>query len=107
MRILRSQQVWIHTYFITDCTFLPDHYAREIRRKMEAILDELGIVFGIHFFSPNEGGLVIVLACIPLPETMQQIEGRLSEIIKPIPARPRRAAVRIEAPMARPAARRR
>jgi len=97
MKILRTQRVWIHTHFITDCTFLPDHQARAVRRKMEALLDRLGIVFGIHFASSDDGGLSIVLECVPLPETLETIEVQLADFIKDIPARPRKTEVRIDA----------
>jgi hypothetical protein len=101
MKILRREQVWIHTHFITDCSYLPDHYAREIRRKTERLLAKLGIVFGIHFDSRGDEGLRIVLECIPLPETMKKIETGLVEILEPIPARPRKTEVAIEAPSRR------
>lgn len=98
MNIVRREAVWIHTHFVTDCTYLPDHYAREIRRKADRLLGKVGIVFGIHFDSRGDEGLRIVLECIPLPETMKQIEQGLAEIIQPMPARPRKTEVRVEAP---------
>jgi hypothetical protein len=101
MKILRREEIWIHTHFVTDCAYLADHHAREIRRKMDQVLDEARIVFGIHFDSKGEGGLRIVLECIPLPETMRRIEPALTEIVKPIPARPRKTEVRIEPPRRR------
>jgi len=76
--------------------YLPDHHAREIRRKMGRVLDKVGIVFGIHFDSRGDEGLHIVLECIPLPETMGKIESALTEIVGPIPALPRRTKVEIE-----------
>ncbi len=105
MQVLRRDTVWIHTHFVTDCAYLPDHHAREIRRKMDRVLDKLGIVFGIHFDSRGEEGLRIVLECIPLPGTMREIESKLTEIIAAIPARPRKTRVEIEAPGQRAAAR--
>jgi hypothetical protein len=102
MRILRRDEVWIHTHFVTDCSYLPDHRAREIVTKMDRVLEELGIVFGIHFDSdPREKGLSIVLECVPLPETMSKIEAALAEIIRAIPSRPRDTKVEIE-PARRP-----
>ena len=99
MRILRREEVWIHTHFVTDCTYLPAHFAREIRSKMDRVLDQLGIVFGIHFDSrSDEQGLTIILECIPLQEAMRKIELALAEIVKPIPARPRKTQVRVEPP---------
>jgi hypothetical protein len=107
MKILRRQRVWIHTHFVTDCTFLPDHHARAIRRKMDALLDELGIVFGIHFASSDERALSIVLECVPLTDTLERIEVQLADLIKDIPARPRKTQMRIEAARRESAARRR
>lgn len=96
MKILRREEIWIHTHFVTDCVYLPDHYVREIRRKVARLLDESGIVFGIHFDGRGEGGLRIVLECIPLPETMSRIEQGIREIVAPIPARPRKTEAAIE-----------
>lgn len=107
MKIVRRQEMWIHTHFVTNCTYLPDHHAREIRRKVNRLLEKLGIVFGIHFDEKYDGGLRIVLECIPLPETMEKVESGLAEIIEPIPARPRKTKVRIEPPARRVKAARR
>ncbi|MFB3879864.1 MAG: hypothetical protein ACE149_01310 [Armatimonadota bacterium] len=98
MKLLRREKVWIHTHFITDCTYLPDHFAREIARKMDRLLEKERIVFGIHYDSHGDEGLRIVLECIPLPETMARIEQGLAEIISSIPARPRKTAVQVEPP---------
>jgi hypothetical protein len=98
VKIARRETVWIHTHFVTDCSYLPDHHGREIRRKVDRLLERVGIVFGIHFDSGGDEGLRIVLECIPLPETMKQIEEGLAEIIEPIPARPGKTEVRVEAP---------
>jgi hypothetical protein len=98
MRVLGREEIWIHTHFVTDCRYLPDHVARETRRKIDRVLDRLGIVFGIHFDCRGEEGLRIVLECIPLRETMQQIEAALTALIEPIPSRPRRTQVNIEPP---------
>ena len=107
MKIVRRQEMWIHTHFVTNCTYLPDHLAREIRRKVNRLLEKLGIVFGIHFDEKYDGGLRIVLECIPLPETMEKVESGVAEIIEPIPARPRKTKVRIEPPARRVKAARR
>jgi len=107
MKIVRREQVWIHTHFLTNCTYLPDHHAREIRRKTDRLLDELGIVLGIHFDSRGNEGLRVVLECSPLPETMKKIEAGLAEILGPIPARPRKTEVAIEPPNRRLAPERR
>jgi len=98
MKLLHREEIWIHTHFVTDCRYLPEHFAREIREKMDRVLDGLGIVFGIHFDGRGEEGLRIVLECIPLRETMEKAEGALREIIRPIPARPRRTKVQIGPP---------
>lgn len=104
MKILQRETVWIHTHFITDCVYLADHHAREIRDRMDRVLAEHRIVFGIHFDTGGDRqGLRIVLECVPLPETMRSIESALAEIIEPMPARPRRTRVEIE-PSARRAA---
>lgn len=102
MRILRREEIWINTHFVTDCSYLPDHAAREIGRKMDRVLESLGIVFGIHFDSRGGEGVRIVLECIPLREKMQQIEAELTALIEPIPSRPRRTRVEVEPPGARP-----
>jgi hypothetical protein len=98
VRIIRRERVWIHTHFVTDCTYLPDHFAREITRNMDRLLEKEGIVFGVHFDSHGDEGLRIVLECVPLPETMGRIQEGLAEMIAPIPAHPRKTAVRVEAP---------
>jgi hypothetical protein len=101
MKIVRREETWIHTHFVTNCTYLPADEARKIRRSMNRLLDRLGIVFGLHFESGDEGGLRIVLECIPLPEAMEEIESHLSDVVKPIPARPRRTRVEIDPPQGR------
>jgi hypothetical protein len=98
VKVIRRERVWIHTHFVTDCTYLPDHFAREITRKMDRLLEQARIVFGIHFDSRGDGELCIVLECLPLPETMARIEAGMAEIIAPVPARPRKTEVRVEAP---------
>jgi hypothetical protein len=104
MKILRREEIWIHTHFVTDCTYLPDHYARGVRRRAERLLDQVGIVFGIHFDDRGDRGLRIVLECIPLPQTMQKIEAELAKIVEPIPSRSRKTDVRIEPPARKPIA---
>jgi hypothetical protein len=107
MKLMAREQTWIHTHFVTDCAYLPDDRARRIQRSMQRVLDEAGIVFGVHFESGENGGLRIVLECIPLPETMEKIEGALADILRPIPSRPRRTRVEIEPPKRRAATKRR
>ena len=98
MKILRREEIWIHTHFVTDCTYLPDHEARRVRHRTARLLDQVGIVFGIHFDDRGDRGLRIVLECIPLPETMKKIEAELAKIVETIPSRPRKTDVRIEPP---------
>ena len=98
MKIVRREEIWIHTHFVTDCTYLPDHYARRVRHRTARLLDQVGIVFGIHFDGRGDRGLRIVLECIPLPETMCKIETELAKIVEPIPSRQRKTDVRIEPP---------
>ena len=102
MKIVQREVVWIHTHFVTDCVYLPAHYAREIREKMRRVLERERIVFGIRFDSrASDEGLRIILECVPLPEPMERIASALAEIIKPMPSRPRKTTVEI-APPARP-----
>lgn len=107
MKVLRREETWIHTHFVTDCQYLPADEARRIRRSMKRLLDKLGIVFGIHFESAAEDGLRIVLECIPLPDALETIESKLAEVVAPIAPRPRETRVQIEPPRRRAAARRR
>ena len=65
---------------------------------MGPLLDQVGIVFGMHFDDRGDRGLRIVLECIPLPKTMQKIEAELAKIVETIPSRPRKTDVRIEPP---------
>jgi hypothetical protein len=96
MRILRRETVFVHTHFASDCEYLPDDRAREIRKHMARVLDELGIVFGIHFAaSRTERGLRIVLECIPGRAEMERIENELAELTKDIPCRPRKTTVTV------------
>jgi len=97
MNILRREEIWIHTHFVTDCVYLPEHQARHIRRELAPVLEESGIVFGIHFESGEEG-LRIVLECLPLPHTMEKVESALTELVRPIAARRRKTRVTIEPP---------
>jgi hypothetical protein len=99
MRILRREEVWIHTHFVTNGVYLPQHRAREIQNQLSPILEELGLVAGLHFETRSEDkGLHIVLECLPFPETLKSIESALAGILKPIPARPRNTRVHIEPP---------
>jgi len=63
---------------------------------MARVLDELGIVFGLHFAaSRTEPGLRVVLECIPGPAEMERIEKELAAAIKDLPRRPRKTRVTI------------
>jgi hypothetical protein len=99
MQMLRREETWIHTIFLTDCEYLPGHHARRIREEMARFLEQIGIVYGVHFReSRTEKGLCIVLECIPLPRVMQKIEEKLKEVVRPIPARPRATRVTVKEP---------
>ena len=96
MKILRREKAFVHTHFVTDCEYLPGDRAREIRQRMARVLDELGIVFGLHFAaSRTEPGLRIVLECIPGKAEMERIERELAEAVQDIPSRPRKTTVTI------------
>ena len=102
MKIQRTERLWIHTHFATDCEYLPADRAREIRKGMARVLENERIVFGIHFASsPEEKGVRIVLECLPLPETLARIEHELAKLVAPIPSRPRQTKVEIEPPRRR------
>jgi hypothetical protein len=97
MNILRRERAFVHTHFVTDCAYLPDDRAREIRKHMARVLDELGIVVGIHFAASRaERRLRIVLECIPAAAEMRRIEQELATAVKDIPRRPRKTRVTIE-----------
>lgn len=99
MKLLRTERVWIHTHFVTDCVYLPADRAREITEAMAPVLEENRLVFGFHFAARgDEAGVVIVLECAPLPRTLEAIQAALERVIAPIPARPRRTKVEIEPP---------
>jgi hypothetical protein len=89
MKILEREEVWIHTHFLTDCTRLPAFRMREIVRDITPFLRKVGIVYGVHFTQlQNERTCRVVLACIPLPQTLDRIHRKLQEIVLNIPARP-------------------
>ncbi len=90
MKILERRFTFIHTHFLTDCEKLPAEVGRELQRKMERYLRARGIVYGIHFEERrSEKGLRIVLECIPLPDSLEEIQNHLQELVRPIPRRPR------------------
>jgi hypothetical protein len=89
MDIVQRRESWIHTHFVTDCVRLSHTQAREIESALLPILRQHYIVYGIHFEeSRHDPGIRIVLECIPLRSTLEQIEAALSRIIAPIPAKP-------------------
>ena len=89
MKILDVREMWIHTHFLTDCVRLPSDRMREIQSEMEPFLRERRIQYGFHFEEhKGEQGIRIVLECIPLPKTLEQIRDRLKEAVKEIPVRP-------------------
>ena len=48
-------------------------------------------MFGIHFEAGrDDSGVVIVLECLPFPDTLEAIAAELSRVIAAIPARPRK-----------------
>lgn len=88
MRILGREELWIHTHFLTDCTSLPEFRVREIRKAMIPFLRGLGIVYGMHLTQVREERTCrIVLECIPFPQTLDQIQQKLQEVVHNIPAR--------------------
>jgi hypothetical protein len=103
MKILGREELWIHTHFLTDCTSLPEFRMREIVNEMTPFLRGLGIVYGVHFTQVQEERTCrIVLECIPFPRTLDQIQGKLQEVARNIPARPSVTRVKIEDESATP-----
>ena len=89
MKILRREELWIHTHFLTDCVSLPAFRMREIVKAMIPFLKGLGIVYSIHFTQVrDERTCRIVLECIPFPRTLDQIQHKLQDVVHNIPARP-------------------
>ena len=108
MKILRTDKTWIHTHFVTDCIYLSADRAREIRKAMAPVLEEHRLVFGIHFEAGrDDSGVVIVLECLPFPQTLEAVTAALSRVIAPIPARPRQTKIEVEPPEKRIATTRR
>jgi hypothetical protein len=69
---------------------------------MAPVLEEHRLVFGIHFEAPrDDSGVVIVLECLPFPQTLEAVAAELSRIIASIPARPRQTKVEIAPPQTR------
>lgn len=86
MRILRREEVWIHTHFVLDSKELDPKDRQKVKLEVESFLRSLNIVFGIHF---REGeNLRVVLECIPEKEKLAKIEERLNEILKPFKPKP-------------------
>ncbi len=90
MQILERRHTWLHTHFLTDCKRLPMSRMREIESQIIPVLQNLGIVYDIHFDARRDDpGVRIVLECIPLPNTLELIQLELKRIVQPIPAKPR------------------
>ncbi|MEW6299237.1 MAG: hypothetical protein AB1671_16105 [Thermodesulfobacteriota bacterium] len=89
MKILGREELWIHTHFLTDCTYLPEFRMRDIRKEMLPFLRRLGIVYGLHFTQVrDERTCRIVLECIPFPATLDRIQQKLQEVVREVPSRP-------------------
>lgn len=74
MKILGREECWIHTHFLTDCVSLSEVRMREVVKNMKPYLQELGIVYGLHFTQvKDERTCRIVLECIPFPSTLDRI----------------------------------
>ena len=96
MKILRRERAWIHTHFVTDCLQIRPARMREVVKEMTPTLRELGIVVGLHFAQPEGRDTVdIVLECIPEATTLDYIEARLRDVVKPIPRKPKPVAISI------------
>ncbi|MCD6220076.1 hypothetical protein J7K43_06810 [Candidatus Calescamantes bacterium] len=95
MKIIKVIETWIHTHFLTDGRRLSLYQSKEIKKKTEKFLKELGIQFGISYkkFS-GEKGIRIILECRPFPDVLRKIKNYLSELIKDIPAIPQETEVR-------------
>ncbi len=94
MKVIKREEVWIHTHFIVDARDIEPKEKRRIKLEMEGFLRGLGIVFGIHF---KEGErLRVVLECIPERENMSRIEEKLKALLEPIRPKPKVKKIRIE-----------
>jgi hypothetical protein len=89
MKILGYEKQWIHTHFLTDCLSLSESRMREVMKEMTPHLQELGIVYGLHFTQVrDERTCRIVLECIPFAKTLDHIQQQLQVVGRDIPARP-------------------
>ena len=89
MTILGREECWIHTHFLTDCVSLSAARMREVVSNMKPYLQEMRIVYGLHFTQlKDERTCRIVLECIPFPSTLDCIQQKLQDLVRDIPARP-------------------
>ncbi len=94
MKVVKREEVWIHTHFLTDASSLPLKERRRIQWEMEGFLRGLGIVYGIHF---KEGErLTVVLECIPEKDKIERIEGRLRKLLEGVKPKPKVTKIRVE-----------
>jgi len=94
MRVLKREEVWIHTHFILDSKELSLKDRQKIRLEMEGFLRKLNIVFGIHF---REGEtLRVVLECIPEKEKLERIQEKINELLKPLKPKPLTKKITVE-----------
>ena len=94
MKIVRREEVWIHTHFITDTKSLGTQERQRIKWEMEGFLRSLGIVFGIHF---QEGERVrVVLECLPEERNLEAIHSKLQEVIKDMGPKPKVVRIKVE-----------
>lgn len=97
MRVVDVKETWIHTHFITDARRISVSNTRLIKKKMEKLLRDMGIVFGIHFRDFREDERIrIVLECRPFPQDLKKIKSHLEEVIKDIPAHPGETKIKIQ-----------
>lgn len=94
MRVVKREEVWIHTHFVLDSKELDVRERERIKLEMEGFLRNLHIVFGIHF---KEGEtLRVVLECIPEKEKLEKIQKKLDELLEPLKPKPKTVKVKVE-----------
>lgn len=94
MRVLKREEVWIHTHFVLDSKELGLKERERIKLEMEGFLRNLNIVFGIRF---KEGEtLRVILECIPEKEKLDRIQEKLNELLEPLKPKPKTVKVKVE-----------